>query len=265
MSEKQSLADASMMPLEEAGKASEPAVPQFVTQFASMSLHMSDRVRFLNFPPELPASIEGVFTAHWPTGIQYKQNYGGSYEFKLRGRPWTGHGSDAITARRLMCRLLEALYDSGWVLAFATDISKKPEDKDTLIFRLQNPIPAPRSWAAISFSNTDKIRLIDAPDELVQSVVSTYSDMGVVQRHGPYFLEGAYELKLRGRPWWSSGEETMTARRWLLILLAVLETHGYTCYASIDQKAGSAESGDTDTWHICRPQTWTPGLPVFHG
>ena len=56
-----------------------------------------------------------------------------------------------------------------------------------------------------------------------------------------------YEVKLRGTPWRAEGTETMAVRRLLLIMLEVLEEHGWTVYASTDQKNGGEKHTETDT------------------
>jgi len=46
-------------------------------------------------------------------------------------------------------------------MTLGTDISKKDTDKDVLLFRYQNPLPAECEWASIEFSGHDIIRFID--------------------------------------------------------------------------------------------------------
>ena len=182
------------------------------------------------------------------------------------------HGKEAVTSRQLMNRFLAALFAQGWVLNLSTDASKSVSDADTLLFRFQNPVPAPCEWMAISFSNSDNIRFmrdVQQHDGVVDAFINLLADK--VQRHNPHEkVPGCYEIKLRGNPWRASGGETMYARLLLLQLLQTLEQHGWTVYASVDQKYqsggsnNSSASGDTDTWHCCRQTEWKPGMPVYH-
>jgi len=242
-----------------------PPTSQFRTVFASLSLHMSDRVRLLGFPNAVIDQIRQIIPQSWPKGIQAERPYEASHEFKLYGNPWSGQGSDGVHARRFMYRVFETLANMGWVLLLSTDISKRVTDKDTLLFRLQQPSPAPCDWMCISFSRSDRIRFIDAPPELVQSMIQALAQR--IQSHGPHKESGVYELKLHGYPWRATGKETMETRRLLLTLLEVLEGSGESVYASIDQKQNLSnnESSETDTWHCCRAKNWMPGMPVFHG
>lgn len=235
----------------------------FSTAFASLSMHMTDRIRLFRFPEHITQVIQQAIITSWPQGIQDTREYCGSYEFKLKGNPWRSVSDEATHSRRLMNSILEALFNNGWVLSLSTDVSKKLEDKDTLVFRHQDPAPAPHQWLCVSFSRTDRIRFYDAPPELVQDVCQQL--LPYKQSDGFYKLPGVYEFKIRGNPWYPSGAESMYGRAILLDLITVMEKHGFTVYASIDQKSTSSDtSRETDTWHCCRAAGWTPGAPVFH-
>jgi hypothetical protein len=237
----------------------------FRTHFASLSLHMTDRIRFLQFPKDITNAVQSTVTSVWPMGLQDTRDYYGSWELKLRGNPWRASGDEATYSRRLMCKVFETLYNRGWLLSLSTDVSKKQLDKDTLIFRSQNPAPQPCQWMCISFSKNDRIRFIDAPQDVVAAMITALQP--VLQSHEQFRLTGVYELKIRGYPWLATGGETMGARKILLALMEGLERHGFTVYASIDQKTGpggDSHRSESDTWHCCRLVGWTPGQPVFH-
>lgn len=141
--------------------------PSFRTTFACMSLNMGDRLRLIQFPQSGIDIVRGAIASAWRPGIQSEREYHGAYEFKMHGNPWYGQGSEAVPSRRLMCSVLASMYDAGWVLKASTDISKKQMDKDSLLFRLQYPPPPPSQWFAISFNRGDRMRLIDAPEEVI--------------------------------------------------------------------------------------------------
>jgi hypothetical protein len=74
-----------------------------------------------------------------------------------------GQGAEAVPARRLLIHLFHGLALQGWHLAASSDLTKKTMDKDTLFFRSGPPIQ--RVFFSVSFNETDKIRLIDSPNE----------------------------------------------------------------------------------------------------
>lgn len=180
----------------------------------------------------------------------------------MYGHPWRGWGDEAIDATRLICAILETLHGQGWVLMLNTDISNKNSDKDTLLFRHQVPSPAECDWCCIMFSKMNRIQFVDASPEVHTSLITKLGPSRV-QSHSPH-SRGVYVLKLNGSPWCANGTETMEVRALLLVLLEVLEIEGWTVYASVDQKNGSKNFSETDTWHCCRPKGWARGAPVYH-
>jgi hypothetical protein len=236
--------------------------PAFYTNFASVSLHMSDRIRLMQFPPDVCAAVRQNINVSWPNGIQAEREYYGSLEFKMKGYPWSPVGEDAIFARRLTRGIMATLYAHGWILYISSDISMKQGDKDNLFFRHQEPAPAPCEWFSITFSRGDRLRLIDAPQAVVDDVIAVMRPY--TQSHQPYKVANVYEIKFNGYPFMASGGDTMTSRMMCLQLFAVFEQHGYTVYASIDQKYGGEHGQETDSWHLSKPTGWTPGAPVYH-
>ena len=238
----------------------------FRTTFTSLSLHRTDRIRLIQFPQSDIAGLRELIIANYPFGLSGEQKYGVSHEFKLNSRPWLGQGSDAIPSRILMREILAHLYRSGWIIHCSTDCSKKAFDKDTLFFRKQ-PSPPPESeWISISFNMADRMRLIGADEVLIAATKQLLQSMGLLQDESWKDRKlQAKEFKIYGTPWIANGEETMTTRLLLLRLLEVLENHGWSLYASIDQsQAGQGNASETDSWYCVRDKAWVPGGHVFH-
>lgn len=236
----------------------------FQSRFGSLSLHLSDRIRFLGFPPDVIDMLRQTITQSWPRGISCERPYAGSHEFKLNGYPWDGKGEAGMFARRLVRNVLGALYSVGWILIFSTDISKKETDKDSLIFRHQSPPPPPAEWISISFSQWNLIRLIDAPQDLAWAIHRAVAVAGL-RREPHQYSPGVTEIALNSSYWFAEGTYTMLARQLLVQMVMTLEEHGFTVYASVDQKNTYQDNrSETDTWHLCRAVDWKPGQPVFH-
>ena len=77
----------------------------------------------------------------------------------------------------------------------ATDLSKRAMDKDTLIYR-SGDIPPPCAFMAISFHEGDRLRLVRAPNEVINAVKSTWG--GNVQKESWKLERVAWEFKLIG-------------------------------------------------------------------
>jgi hypothetical protein len=102
----------------------------FQTRFAFITINERDKVRFIGFSDEDVAAIRPVFIKAWPKGIQAERKYGRAQEFKLGGYPWGSEGFTPLDdTQRLVRRLLEALYNHGWILQAGLDVSKKVADK----------------------------------------------------------------------------------------------------------------------------------------
>ena len=162
--------------------------------------------------------------------------------------------------------ILSTLHQYGWNLLTSTDVSKKQQDKDTLIFQLGAPPPA-TSFFVVSFNERDKLRLIGAPPELISAVQQTIGS-NEIQREEWIYDRTAYQFKLyvifflffnlnnmstcrRGYPWLGQGDEAVTSRMKLLALLDCFTSFGWQLHASIDMSIGY-EGCDTDTWFFRR-------------
>ena len=255
----------------EAGASSQALTPPpgysvFKTAFASLSLHQSDQIRLLQFPQSDIDSLRAVIKATYSLGIQEERIYGESYEFKLRGHPWTGRGNEVIPSRILMREILAHLFQSGWIFHASTDCSKRRFDKDTLVFRKQHSLPPESEWIAICFEHSDTLRVVGADEFLTSAVRELLQSMKLLQVESWKDRRlGAKDFKMHGRLWVPNGEETMKMRLLLLKLLECLESHGLSLYATIDQcSSGANKQNVTDSWYCVRDKAWFPGNQVFH-
>lgn len=115
---------------------------------------------------------------------------------------------------------------------------------------------------SISFYEGDTLLLVDAPTAVAQRVVRVLGER--VQKNKPVG-EASYKIRLKGKPWHAPPDKAEQPRVLRLMLLEVLEQHGYRLYASAPISA--AESGNRgragDTWICTREARWTEGSPVY--
>lgn len=243
--------------------ASSSSAPPFTTRFASLSLHMDDRLRFLKFPEPVISACRSAILSNWPKGISSERPYANSHEIKLGGYPWAGYGKDAAQARRLVKGVLSTLHSWGWILTLNTDVSKTATDKDTLLFRYQSPPPARHEWCSIAFSRQSRLRFIDCPASLYATLPERIGSEWIKEQSE--YAPGIWEFELHGYPWSPTGKTTMQVRELLMSLMEMLEEEGWSVYASIDQKSGAGQgTSETDTWYCCRLKGWERGMPVYH-
>ncbi|KDQ10254.1 hypothetical protein BOTBODRAFT_178287 [Botryobasidium botryosum FD-172 SS1] len=213
--------------------ASAEVVPSYTAyQHACLTLDARDCLRLIHFPPQITSEVVRDALKHsWKRGIQTERTYAESHEFKLCGYPWHGTGKDAVTTRTMM-----------GALNVTTDVSRKSYDTDSLFFRYNGAVvPQPSTFFAIAFNQSDLIRLIEAPSDVLQAVQHLLSCN--VQKESWKIPDAAYDFKLKGYPWYASGENAVTARVLLLQLLDVLTTVGFEIYASIDMTTDGTTYG----------------------
>lgn len=214
-------------------------------QVCSISLNMSDRIRLIGLPIDVLDSMRIAITNSWGQ-IQKEADYYSTYEFKLKGYPWTGQGDDAVNSRRLLAAILRTMAQFGWNLLQAADVSKKEFDKDTLFFEKGIPDPDVDLFA-ISLNMGDRIRIIDAPSSItsvVRDAIQTQWQKGI-QDQREYC--GAVEFKLCGNPWYPDGSETVYGRMLLCQMIANIRAKGYKLYGSVDISTGN-KGMDLESW-----------------
>ncbi|KAJ3370321.1 hypothetical protein GGF31_004151 [Allomyces arbusculus] len=240
---------------------------QYDQAVALVSLHSHDTLRVCGLSSDTDlSSLHAAIAASWPRGIDRVKEYTDAesptpgvrmVKYKLNGMPWLAQGPDAVLARRLVAAIFRTLLALGWRLALTSDTSKREHDKDAWILLRSAPyaVPDPRHVFAISFNRYDRLRVIDAPDDvpvLVRSVLDRVWTKGVAQELN---YQGALEYKLNGKPWFPLGTQEAMASRWMVAqLLAHLKNYGYTVYASIDMRynTNSDDESDIDSWIVVK-------------
>lgn len=221
----------------------QPAIHEGI-QVCSISINMSDRIRLIGLPLNVIDEMRIAIRNSWGP-IQNESDFYSTYEFKLEGNPWYGQCEDAVRSRRLLTAILKTMCQFGWNLLQAADVSKKPNDKDTLFFEKGVPDPGAELFA-ISFNMTDRIRIIDAPsiDVCVQDAIESQWPDGI-QHKNDYC--GSIEYKLSGNPWFPNGSEAAHGPMLLCQILANVRAKGFKLYGSIDISLGN-KGQDLESW-----------------
>ncbi|CAH0024475.1 unnamed protein product [Clonostachys rhizophaga] len=213
-------------------------------KFACVTLNQHDRIRLINFPADTVTSFQDFLKTAWPKGIQEVRDYGQSREFKLNGYPWY-RGVDGSLGpddtSRLVKKLLEALYNMGWVLHSAVDL-RKQGNKDVLAFRRQSPPPPKCEWIHISFDSHDRLTFLEPPSQEIRVALLKTFGRAVSSNE---LTKDHFEIKFQGFPWSPSGEDTVNTPLKLLKLLETMERFGFSLYSSLMTK-NNHEGTDVD-------------------
>lgn len=156
------------------------------SRFASLTLHCTDRLWVLGFPPDTYAMLDKLLFSEWAYCIQRRKELRrGCYEYKLRGEPCkrdacgrrltsTGSvvGKDSTAACRLIIRLISALSFEGWTLDANIALSRTARNTNTLYFK--EGAPRERKFSAVAFREYDKVRIIDVPVAVGEELVRQF-------------------------------------------------------------------------------------------
>uniref|UniRef100_A0A914E4R9 Uncharacterized protein n=1 Tax=Acrobeloides nanus TaxID=290746 RepID=A0A914E4R9_9BILA len=177
-----------------------PLEPASENRYFAIGLDRKDRLRLLNCPDiVLDNIIELTILQFWPKGIQNKKQISNWFEYKLAGYPWCASGYETVEARLLLTQIFQNLHMHGWAIMAALDTSRSLDDTSFLIFR-STPSRS-MHYMCLSLDETDKIRLINAPSDVVKVVhdaIQTDYTYGI-QRFENY--GSVPEFKLNGSPW----------------------------------------------------------------
>ena len=191
-------------------------------RFCTISCRGADKLLVTHCLPEVAAALQAVIEGGtlWNKGLQKAERKGEEQIFKLKGNPWWASGEDTVQSRRLMCGILETMFALNWELVVTSDLSRVGSDCDTFIFKARTTSAPAQTVIGVSTHETDKIRLVNAPPEeteqltdVIRQAVARAWPQGV-QREQVY--GGSQELKLKGRPFWADGADTIHVRQLMM-------------------------------------------------
>ncbi|KAF4442446.1 hypothetical protein F53441_11732 [Fusarium austroafricanum] len=245
-------------PFNEAMQNGGPSV--FKSRFASITRYGLDRIRLTNFSEVEMAAIHEIVRKNWHEGIDKVYPQDEAREFKLKGYAWGYAQNGNEEAILLVLRLLEAMYNSAWVIYSPIEVTKKVSTKDALIFRKTAQVPPPCQWINISFHAGDKLKILNSPpSDLVNEIIATF--ITDIQRHE--VTPERTKIKFKGYPWRPLDSDGVDTQLKLLALLEVLERHGFTLYARTGARF-SDETSESNVLVFQRRRDWVPGTPLYH-
>ena len=226
--------------------------------FMVVGLSSTDSFMILNAPTQLHQTFKDVIGKSWPPGIQNWSLENGVLLIKLRGTPWRPDGEETVNSRVLLQTLVNDLLLKQWNLYGNSNLKS---NTNTLFFEHDPNIMLGQysvNHFIISLNKHDTLRLIGVPDNLNFAIRDTIQTSWLrgIQGESRYF--GSWEFKLRGNPWWASGEEAVDSRYLILKLIETLQAYGWSIIASI---ASSRKLSDKSA--LLFRQSQPRQMPVF--
>jgi len=184
---------------------------------------------------DIVEAVEAAIKDHWPEGASRKFKAGqipGLGSFKMCGTPWWADGQAAVHTRILVLKIMESLLQAGWLCIDAMDIFNQLADKSLFVFRKCNPVTT--NMVAISFNQSDRIRLMNGNPEMQTALEKTIKNQWNIQKSSEY--GPSYEWKLEGKPW---DEGFFHNKALALFLLHAMTELGWVLICSADISAKS--------------------------
>lgn len=208
-----------------------------------LSLNSTDKIRVLA-PENLIPPLRQAICKRWSKGIQDERQYDKSFEFKLKGNPWTDWAHDSREAFEIPCLitdLFQALYREGWNYTCAINSGKSDYSLNALYFHYVPVDIKNDGFFSLTLNKTDRIRLFDLPNELLKNLISIMNEFWPkgIQEQG--LKSNCYEFKLKGNPWWSDAEEAVESRKLLSNLFQLFSVNGWKMYGSCDLTKSSSK------------------------
>ncbi|ORY69974.1 uncharacterized protein BCR38DRAFT_333406 [Pseudomassariella vexata] len=225
------------------------------TAYATLSLHESDLIRFTYFPEDIYQKAESVLRNSWPPGIKKETFYAGSYQYKLKGRPWNPHRqAESVGSRRLLRDILDFLYRCGWVLTTSINLSERVGKRDTMLFKkkLFEPLPPPAKFLAVQLSKQNKLLLHSDDADLIEGFSTVIDNLACFDK--AYWSHDAFMFTTKGKPWWASREQSMQVKNIIMGIMNFLESRGWKCYGTVRHQTESADRKHCDSWYFMKPQ-----------
>ncbi|KAF9212502.1 hypothetical protein CPC16_003227 [Podila verticillata] len=294
---------------------SNPTTTPQAHDICAIALSDTDKIRLINTPESLTRLVRATIAATWgPIQAERAEfdNAGGganntshppsscscssssysssstpttittpffSYEFKLKGNPWTGWGEEKVRCRRLVVGLLKCMIKQGYSLIRTSKVIRRVGERDVFFFESSSSSSLGNTSKdkdekkaegqeededrkedeeeeedifSITFNKNNTVRIIDAPPAVavhVQQAILRYWPTGIKSQQ---FYHGAEEFVMNpvriSEPLTSYGCEAM---RWSMVLVEILSSlrnHlGYKLYTSVDMNT-TPGPGMIDTW-----------------
>lgn len=235
--------------------------PSFTNQVCCISIHIPNRVLFLNCPGQLYTFLHSALRTSYRLGIDKEQ---GQQWITLHGTPFMSPGPGQHAGPQIYCALIACMMKCGWQLVTASTISLRVTDVHSMFFekaKLATTSGERLAICALTFIGMNIIELTDAPlhlVELLRTALNSHWKQGERNAVTSKLQSGAPQFQLSGRPWDAVGPADLIATRILIAqLLSKLKGAGYTVLLSCPTKITNAgmRPEELDSWIIQCPDT----------
>ena len=164
-------------------------------EFIAVSLESQHKIRLIGGDETTQAAFQNAATVHWK-GVRETNRFADNLQVKFNGNPWTPQTTpENISSARLVCGILQSLWDNGWRWHCAVDLSIYLADKSTFFLTrnaTHGQIDGFRggSIACVQPKGSGKVNLVSFPPSILNRVViniqsvAWYVPLLKVENHG---------------------------------------------------------------------------------
>lgn len=192
----------------------------FDTSVIAISFNFSDRIRFLG-PDSVVPFLRETITRFWDKGIKEEKKYGESWEFELKGSPWSNSifkDNECSKASILILELFRCFNKLNWY--FCGSIYSGSFNQGLYFRYVANFNNSPigfnynDEYFALVLTGSDKLILVKPIPNLIElttNIILNEWKKGI--KYQKPLNENFYKIKMNGSPWVSSNEDRVDARK----------------------------------------------------
>ena len=202
-----------------------------------------DTIVLVRCPDNVQSAIRQSISETWTRGIQGENNnesFGETVtKIKLKGYPWIGTGDETTECRKLLMSITENLQKLHWRFHAIANVKG---GTDSLFFMYNPELQRMGRLSMLSLNRTDRLRLInfESDPEVVEAVAQSLKKTNGNQPDIKDY-HGTTEFKVKGKPFFSSGYESIKCREMIVGVLQVLRQRGYAVLTGIDVSRKSTD------------------------
>lgn len=197
-----------------------------------------DTITLLKHDDRVKSKVFEAIVETWPKGYKHWEDVRSLnqdlFEIKLNGNPWNASDSE-VDSKRLLSFLVGKMSELNMRLLVGTNI-KGGTDSLFFIEDTEAALRNPHNFSSISLHKKDRLRLVDCKDMADDVRLAILQNGNSIQEETK--REYHHKFKIKGTPWWSSGDEALRSRRLISRIAEKMLLRGWALTDAVDTNRG---------------------------
>ncbi len=212
--------------------------------FFCLVFRVPNKIRLVQAPKEVVDTVARIMGE--VGGETFPKDKFGCSQFKLPGNPfYLGVGKDSSTVGKLFgIRIMEELHNMGYDIVCSADLARQYDNSTWFFAKNQNLAErSHRPVVCVAPGGHDKLVIVKGDVAVVASVRNAVEEAwskGIQDERTSQTKYGeVFEFKLRGNPWFQSGEQSAMCRRTLLSIISHMSRSSWRLLSATNLKGGT--------------------------